>query len=257
MRLWLILLCVAVFFSACARFPEEEVKKAKLEIEAMYYADVPKYLPEEWNLMRDVWQKFDEAERDRDRELALKWYSYVIQKSEVIDDMLAEKKRELEKIRIREEEEKKRMMELERQRRLEKPEKIEVSETVKPEKKEEVALIPKKKKSIDDVRYKIEKRYPSFYTVREEESLEEVAALPTIYNDRYYWPLIYKFNRNQVRDPKKLYKGQILKIPRNITLEDIYKAREEAKAKFPKSLSKTAFTPERYKRYIEELLSED
>lgn len=255
MRWSLIVLSAIVVLSACARFPEEEVKKAKLEIEAMYYADVSKYLPEEWNLMRDVWQKIDEAERERDRESALRWYSYVMQKTEIIDDMLVEKKKEQERIKREREEEKKRLIELEKQRLTEKTEPV--KEDSKKTEKIEVAAIPQKKKNIEEVRYRIEKRFPSFYTVREEESLEEVAALPNIYNDRYYWPLIYKFNRNQVRDPKKLYKGQILKIPRNITLEDIYKAREEAMAKFPKILSKTAFTPERYKRYVEELLSED
>ncbi|GAB4434461.1 MAG: DUF4398 domain-containing protein [bacterium] len=231
------------------------MKRAKLEIEAMYYADIPKYLPEEWNLMRDVWQKIDEAERERDREAALRWYSYVLQKSELLEDMVAEKKKEQEMIKRKREEEKKKQAELEKEKAAAKAETIK-EEIKEPEKAQTAAATPKKK-TIEDVRYRIEKRFPSFYTVKEESSLEEVSALPNIYNDRYYWPLIYKFNRNQVRDPNKLYRGQILKIPRNITLEEIYRAREEAKAKLPRVLPKTAYTPEKYKRFIEELLSED
>jgi len=257
MRSILVFLLIFALFS-CARFPEEEVKRAKLEIETMYYADVPKYLPEEWGLMRDVWQKIDEAERQRDREAAMRWYNYVMEKASLFEDMLAEKKQEEEALKKQKEEERRRLLELEQQKLAEKKElPSQPIQTLLKEEKKEVVVSRTRKKSIDDVRYKIEKRYPSFYTVREEESLEEIAELPSIYNDRYYWPLIYKFNRNQVRDPKKLYKGQILRIPRNITMEDIFKAREEAKAKTPRVLPKTAFTPEKYRKFIEELISEE
>ncbi len=253
MRFIFVFLVFLAVLAACSPFPVEEVKRAKLEIEAMYYADVPRYLPDEWGLLRDAWQKLDEAERTRDRLAATRWFSYVMQKSLLIEDMIAEKKKEEEKERLRKEQERKRISEKTVQEIKDKPQ-----ETVISEPQKEVVAVPKRKKTIADVRYKIEKRFPSFYTVSDDgETLEEIAAMPAIYNDRYYWPLIYKFNRNQVGDPKRLYKGQILKIPRNITLEDIYRAREEAKAKTPRVLPKSAFTPERYKNYIEELLSED
>lgn len=254
-KIWLFFL-LFLYFSACTGFPEEEVKKAKLEIEALYYYDVPKYLPEEWGLMRDVWEKIDEAERKRDKEAALRWYFYVIEKSPQLEEKVNEKRKEEEELlKQKKIEEKKNLLKAERKEDDEKKEVIIVSSLPKEEKKR--SSFAPKKKSLEDVRYKIEKRFPSFYTVREEESLEEIAELPLIYNDRYYWPLIYKSNRNQLRDPKRLYKGQILKIPRNITYEDIYKAREEAKAKSPRILPKSAFTPEKYKKYIEELLAEE
>ncbi len=256
MKFFLVFLVFLVFFS-CSRFPEEEIKRAKLEIEAMYYAEVPKYLPEEWGLIKDVWQKIDEAERKRDGEAALLWYNYIMQKTLLYEDMLAEKKKEEELLKRQKEEERRRLLELERQKMLEQKETTPQKIVTLPEEKKAFVVTKPKKKSLDDIRYKIEKRFPSFYTVREEESLEEIAELPSIYNDRYYWPLIYKSNRNQVRDPKKLYKGQILKIPRNITMEEIYKAREEARAKSPRVIPKTAFTQEKYKKYKEELLSED
>lgn len=255
MRIVSLFLFALLLLSACARFPEEEVKRAKLQIEAMYYAEVPKYLPEEWQLLRDVWQKLDEAERERDRESALRWYSYVIEKSEVIDELIEEKKGEM--VRKKREEEEKREREEQKKQSTQSLTPIEREKEVASIKKQEPTPVVRKKKTIDEVRYKIEKRFPSFYTVRDEESLEEVAALPNIYNDKYYWPLLYKYNRNQVADPRRLYRGQILKVPRNITLEDIYKAREEAKAKNPRILPKTAFTPDKYKRFIEELLAEE
>lgn len=248
------LLFLTIMFFSCASFPDEAAKRAKIEIETMYYADLPKYFPDEWNLMRDVWQKIDEAEKQRDRESVLKWYSYIMEKSVILDKMIEDKKAEEEKARLQKAEENKKLYKIDEEKQKEKKETIEsVSIEVKTPEVKKV----KRKKGVEDVRYKIEKRYPSFYTVKEGETLEEIADLPYIYNDRYQWPIIYKFNRNQVRDPNKLYKGQILKIPRNVSLNEIIKAREEAKAKNPKVLPPNAFTSERYKRYIEELLAED
>lgn len=52
------------------------------------------------------------------------------------------------------------------------------------------------------------------YTVRRGETLPQIAARAEIYNDASLWPLIYRANRDQIRDPKRLWPGQILTIPR-------------------------------------------
>lgn len=58
---------------------------------------------------------------------------------------------------------------------------------------------------------------PSSYTVHRGETLPQIAARTEIYNDSSLWPLIYRANRDQIRDPKHLWPGQILKIPRNFS----------------------------------------
>jgi len=55
------------------------------------------------------------------------------------------------------------------------------------------------------------------YTVRRGETLPQIAARSEIYNDASLWPLIYRANRDQIRDPKQLWPGQVLKIPRNFS----------------------------------------
>ena len=60
---------------------------------------------------------------------------------------------------------------------------------------------------------------PSTYTVRRGETLPQIAGRVEIYNDASLWPLIYRANRDQIRDPKRLWPGQVLTIPRRYPLK--------------------------------------
>jgi len=89
--------------------------------------------------------------------------------------------------------------------------------------------------------------YPAVYIVKRGDTLPGIAARHDIYNDSFLWPLIYKANRDQIKDPKVLYTGQDLKIPREVTMEDIIQARREAGAPEPDKLPKDAVLPRRTK----------
>ncbi len=66
---------------------------------------------------------------------------------------------------------------------------------------------------------------PSSYTVRRGETLPQISARTEIYNDSTLWPIIYRANRDQIRDPKRLWPGQILIIPRNTSRDEEVEAR--------------------------------
>lgn len=66
---------------------------------------------------------------------------------------------------------------------------------------------------------------PSTYTVRRGETLPQIAARSEIYNDASLWPLIYRANRDQIRDPKRLWPGQSLRIPRRFNREEALEAK--------------------------------
>ncbi|KAB0669866.1 LysM peptidoglycan-binding domain-containing protein [Oryzomonas sagensis] len=66
---------------------------------------------------------------------------------------------------------------------------------------------------------------PSTYTVRRGETLPQIAGRTEIYNDVSLWPLIYRANRDQIRDPKRLWPGQVLTIPRHFSHDDAVEAR--------------------------------
>lgn len=65
----------------------------------------------------------------------------------------------------------------------------------------------------------------SAYTVRRGESLPQIAARAEIYNDSSLWPLIYRANRDQIRNPKQLWPGQALKIPRHFSRDEAIEAK--------------------------------
>jgi nucleoid-associated protein YgaU len=87
--------------------------------------------------------------------------------------------------------------------------------------------------------------YPTIYVVKKNETLPSIASRHEIYNDSFMWPLIYKANRDQIKDPKAVYVGQDLKIPRDINIEEIIEARREAGAPDPEKIPKEAYTPRR------------
>lgn len=76
-----------------------------------------------------------------------------------------------------------------------------------------------------------EKPLPSYYTVKRGETLPQIASRADIYDDPYLWPLIYRANRDQIRDPRRIWPGQYLKIPRNSSRDEMAEARRFAQEK--------------------------
>ncbi len=95
-----------------------------------------------------------------------------------------------------------------------------------------------------------ERIYPTIYKVKKGETIIDIARRRDIFNDQFMWPLIYKANRDQIRDPKIVFPGQVLTIPRDIAFEDIIEARKQAKAPPPYIPPYDAYNPEFYRRYL-------
>ncbi len=68
------------------------------------------------------------------------------------------------------------------------------------------------------------------HVVETGESLWSIAAQTDVYADPYLWPVIYKFNRDQIVDPARIYPRQILQIPIHVDEEARRNARAEAGA---------------------------
>lgn len=95
-----------------------------------------------------------------------------------------------------------------------------------------------------------ERIYPATYKVKPGETLNDIAARREVFNDSFMWPLIYKANRDQIRDPTVVYPGQVLNIPRDLTFEEIIEARKQAQASPPYIPPYDAYNPEFYRRYF-------
>jgi LysM repeat protein len=69
---------------------------------------------------------------------------------------------------------------------------------------------------------------PHSYVVKKGDTLWGIAAKDYIYNDPWQWPLIFKENRDKIKNPHLIFPNQNLTIPRDINCNDIIEARREA-----------------------------
>lgn len=68
------------------------------------------------------------------------------------------------------------------------------------------------------------KYYEDTYTVVKGDWLSKIAGYSFIYNDISKWPIIYRANRDQIKDPNLIYPDQVIKIPRGLPNEwKVYK----------------------------------
>jgi nucleoid-associated protein YgaU len=68
------------------------------------------------------------------------------------------------------------------------------------------------------------KYYEDTYTVVKGDWLSKIAGYSFIYNDISKWPIIYRANRDQIKDPNLIYPDQVIKIPRGLPYEwKVYK----------------------------------
>jgi LysM repeat protein len=81
-----------------------------------------------------------------------------------------------------------------------------------------------------------EERYaalPTSHTVSKGECLWWISEYIQVYNDPFMWPLIYKANRDQIKNPDLIYPGQEFQIPRQFSLAEVKEDRRSAGAPKP------------------------
>jgi hypothetical protein len=67
------------------------------------------------------------------------------------------------------------------------------------------------------------------YSVGERETLWTISAQPQVYGDGLLWPLLYQANRDQIKDPRQIFPGQTLSIRRDMTEKELEEARQRAR----------------------------
>ena len=71
-----------------------------------------------------------------------------------------------------------------------------------------------------------------------------IAKYKDVYNDPFLWPIIYEANKDIIKNPKLLYPGQELGIPREgYVLKEIKNIRKKAGASKPYLPSRQANLP--------------
>jgi nucleoid-associated protein YgaU len=74
---------------------------------------------------------------------------------------------------------------------------------------------------------------PDNYTVVRGDSLWRISGKEIIYKNALMWPLIYKANRDKIRDPDLIHPKQVFAIPRNYSQEEANTAVRRARTRGP------------------------
>ncbi len=74
---------------------------------------------------------------------------------------------------------------------------------------------------------------PTEHVVKKGECLWWIAEYQQVYNDPFMWPLIYKANRDQIKNPDLIYPNQTFSLPRQFSKDELTSARKQAGAARP------------------------
>ena len=84
------------------------------------------------------------------------------------------------------------------------------------------------------------------YEVVGGDNLWNISGKGDIYGNPYQWPLIYKANRNKIKDADLIYSGQVLDIDRDASSADVDAAVTHAKTRGAWSIGVTEASDEAY-----------
>jgi len=84
------------------------------------------------------------------------------------------------------------------------------------------------------------------YEVSSGDNLWSISGKDDIYADPYQWPLIYKANRDKIKDADLIYSGQVLDIDRDASSADMDAAISHAKSRGAWSVGVTEASDEAY-----------
>ena len=213
----LILLLTA---AACATQPPRFRDEAAAELDRLKFEGGERMRPSEYASVLQAFMKGDAYMMDEEYREADRYFQLTLMKGELLErEVVAEKERRLaEAARLAEE---KRRLEQERLARIE-------AERLAKAKAEEKARAEAAEAERKKVKPKKEPPPVLAWSVRRGESLPLIASRPEVYGDRNLWFLLYRANRAQIRDPRHIWPGQVLKVPRNIGRDDYTEARRYA-----------------------------
>lgn len=209
-HLLMIAVCFMVLGSGCAPTPQPDPRSARELVARAYASGASILAPEEYFAAFTALRNAELQIRSKDKGLA--WESLRLAREHA-----------LVALRLTDQEKKKRLETLERQRW---PQDQMPPVIVKPSPVKAPSPRPVVQKPVVEAK-------PEPVTqikVRAGETLSNISARQEVYGDPLLWPLVYKANRDQIKDPKKIFPGQTLTIPRDKTEQEKDAAREEARS---------------------------
>ena len=226
-----LLLIVAVIFlaSGCAQPPPVgELERTRSVVAHAYAAGAAQHASGEYQLANSALKAAELQVKNKEHRRASLTLELARRYSAEALKLTIARKKQLaaEQKKIAEE---KRLVELAKQRELERQAELKKQQElkkkkIKPEPKKLPPVVVKKTPPVV-----IKPKLVDNIEVQPGENLATIAARTEVYKDALLWPLIYKANRDQIKDPKEIFAGQALVIPRDKTRDEAEAARQEAR----------------------------
>jgi nucleoid-associated protein YgaU len=217
---WLILFSVILLLSACAKPPRQELDATEYLVARAYAFQAPSYAGEEYQAAVSALEDGRRLIAERDFPAAQTALTYARQHA-----LRAYGVTEMAKARKAVEAELDRLTEEDAGRKAEEETRRKAEEETRRKAAEEEA----RRRAEVEARKVTESRSFTDYRVGSNETLASIAALPGVYGDPLLWPLLYQWNRDQIKDPRQIHVGQVLKIPRGLMASDLELARQKAR----------------------------
>lgn len=202
-----------LFLAGCASIPTQELDSAREALASAQEAQAQTYAPQKYEQAIAALQSGETLVEEGEYKKAESVLPHAIELAKTARSVALEEQARIAKQLLKE-------AEKEAQEAL----KTKTATEQDPPKTE---VAPKKRPSTKSTK----KTAPiTVYTVGEGETLWSIAAKRRVYRDSLLWPLIYKANRDQIKDPRQIYPGQTLSIPRKLSKKELEEARTEARS---------------------------
>ncbi len=213
-----ILLLIALLAACSAPISAWRTKTTRL-VESLGRQETPILFPQEYRSMLETFEHGEALHHVReDDKGADAYYQLAFLKAEMVQS-------EVNRVKKQREAEKQQLL-------AELAAKAEEEQLLRAVAKAEIRLRSQQAARLAEAERQAQKKHketpqplPTMYTVRRGETLPQISARTEIYNDSTLWPLIYRANRDQIRDPKRLWPGQVFVIPRNFSRDEAVEAR--------------------------------
>ena len=219
-----IALLLILTAAACATQPPRFRDEAAAKLDQLKLEGGERLRPAEYASVLQAFLKGDAYLMEDEQEEADRYFQLTLLKGQLLEREVAEEKaRQLAEAARLAEEQKRAELELLARLEAERRARVRAAEKAQKEAAEAAAEAERRK-----VKPQKEPPQVSSWTVRRGESLPLIASRPEVFGDSNLWPLIYRANRDQIRDPRHIWPGQVLRVPRNLGRDDFAEARRYA-----------------------------
>lgn len=213
----LAFITLAALLWGCAKPPRDELQAARMAVARAYAAGAPDLAATEYQAAGEALSEGERLARQGNYQMA----------REILPFAEAHAHRAI--LKAREEQSIRELQKIREQHQAEQAEQVLQQESKRPpteSTKKAISIPPPVKRKPPS-----EPPPPPLtrYVVNEGEVLWGIAARKDVYADPLLWPIIYKANRDQIKDPRRIYPGQVLSIPRGISNAETREARETAR----------------------------